>query len=266
MARQNAGTALATYLRKYVVAPRYLAEHRLELTTSDGVQLSAWHVPGPADAPGSVVLVHGFCNWSRMPRIHAFAHLLARRFHVIVPDLRGHGQSGGVCSMGRYEPLDVAAAVEAAPAGLPVVTVGMSLGGAVVLLHAGAFGGVAGTVAISAPSGWAAMDGKGSTLIRRWVGRRVGRALIAALLRTRISVECENLPEASTAVPAEPPVFTLVVHDPEDWYFGPQHAERLYEWASEPKDLWWVPGGGHGTDMLTPAFAQRLTEELARRL
>ena len=173
--------------------------------------------------------------------------------------------------MGRHEPLDVDAAVRAAPAGVPVVTVGMSLGGAVVLLHAGAFGGVAGTVAISAPSSWTAMDGKGSDLIRRWVGRRSGRALMALLLRTRISRswtgrDCEGLPEASTTTAAPSPVFTIVVHDPDDWYFGPEHAERIYEWASEPKDLWWLPGAGHATDMLTPALAARLTDELGRLL
>lgn len=266
MAKQRPGQAVATYLRKYVVAPRYRPEQRLTLTSADGVRLRAWRIEGPRDSPFTAVLVHGFSNWSRNPRIHAFAHLLGQRAHVVVPDLRGHGQSKGVCSLGRHEPLDVDAAVKAAPAGLPVVTVGMSLGGAVALLHAGAFGGVAGVVAISAPSSWAGVDREGSSRVRRAVSGRAGRAVLAALLRTRIGRDCEGLPDAASAVAAPSPVFTLIVHDPEDWYFGPEHAERLHEWASEPKALWWWPGGGHGTDLLTPAFAGRLLEELDRRL
>ncbi len=266
MAQQNAGHPLATYLRQYVVAPRYRREQRLRLTTEDGVRLSAWRIDGPVDAPCSVVLVHGFTNWSRSPRVHAFAQLLARRFHVVVPDLRGHGHSGGICSLGRHEPLDVDAAVRAAPRGLPVVTVGTSLGGAVALIHGGAKGGVAGIVAVSAPAGWSGPARAGFSRVQRAVTGRAGRSLLARLTRTRIGSDCNGLPDAATAVPAPPPVFTIVVHDPDDSYFGPEHAERIYEWAAEPKQLWWYPGGGHGTDLLTPEFAERLSAELARRV
>ncbi|HSH60759.1 MAG TPA: alpha/beta fold hydrolase, partial [Acidimicrobiales bacterium] len=262
MARRHAGQAVGTYLRHYVVAPRYRREERLVLTTQDGVRLSAWHIAGPASAPCTVVLVHGFTNWSRSPRVHAFAHLLAQRFHVVVPDLRGHGHSKGACSMGRHEPLDVDAAVRAAPPGLPVVTVGVSLGGAVVLIHSGAYGGVAGTVAISAPAGWSYEGRPGFTRVRRAVTGRAGRLLLAALARTRIGMDCEGFPDTATAVRPDQPVFTIVVHDPDDSYFGPEHAERLYEWAVEPKDLWWRPGEGHGTDLLTSGFAATLAEAI----
>jgi pimeloyl-ACP methyl ester carboxylesterase len=98
MARRHARQALGTYLRQYVLAPRYRREQRLVLTTEDGVRLSAWRIDGSASAPCTVVLVHGFTNWSRSPRVHAFAQHLARTFHVVVPDLRGHGHSEGVCS------------------------------------------------------------------------------------------------------------------------------------------------------------------------
>ncbi|HUP68782.1 MAG TPA: alpha/beta fold hydrolase [Acidimicrobiales bacterium] len=265
MATLRTGRAVTRYLRKYVVAPRYDREQRISLTTSDGVGLNAWKLQGPSDAFCTVVLVHGFVNWSRAPRVYAFAHLLARRAHVVVPDLRGHGESGGLCSMGRFEPLDVAAAAAAAPPGLPVVTVGMSLGGAAVLLHAGSAGGVAGTVAISAPA-WGQVDREGSTRARRWVSGPAGRVFLSKVLRTRVAVDCEFLPEAEEVVAAIAPAFTIVVHDPDDWYFGPQHAEAIYGWANEPKALWWYEDAGHGTDLLTPAFADRLLAELATRV
>ena len=167
--------------------------------------------------------------------------------------------------MGRYEPLDVDAAVRAAPSGLPVVTVGVSLGGAVVLVHAGAHGGVAGAVAVSAPAGWSYEGRAGFNRVQRAVSGRAGRLLLAALARTRIGMDCEGLPDTATAVRPKPPVFTIVVHDPDDSYFGPEHAERLYEWAPEPKELSWRPGEGHGTDLLSPALASTLGSAITER-
>jgi pimeloyl-ACP methyl ester carboxylesterase len=258
--------ALAGYVRKHAFVPRYGAGQALSLVTDDGVRLSGARLHGPAGASGTVVLVHGFSQSSRMPRIHAFAHLLARRMHVIVPDLRGHGASGGVSSLGPKEPLDVKAAVEAADPALPVVTVGISLGGAAVLLHGGTFGGVAGVVAVSAPAWWGAWDTPATRRIQRYATTPAGRRFLALFLRTRMARECEGVPHAEEQAAAIAPAFTLVVADPADHYFAEEHPRTLYRWANEPKDLWLLPGTGHGTDLLSPAFGHRLLDDLHRRL
>ncbi|MFP5376814.1 MAG: alpha/beta hydrolase [Acidimicrobiia bacterium] len=265
MAERLRGPAVARYYRRYLSPPRYREEQRLTLTTADGVRLNAWRLAGPPDPLCSVVLVHGFVNSSRSPGVHAFAHLLAARCEVVVPDLRGHGRSGGRCSMGRHEPLDVDAAVGAATPGVPVVTVGTSLGGAAVLMHAGTHGGVAGAVGISAPA-HGELDRVGTHRVRRWVSGRGGRLFLAAVLRTRVGPDCVYLPEAASVVARIAPAFTVVVHDPEDWYFGPEHAQSIHDWAAEPKALWWYPGAGHGGDLLTPELAARLLAELEARL
>ena len=252
--------------RKYFFAPRYAREQRLDVVTDDGVRLSGARLPGPPDTVATVVLVHGFAHSSRTPRIHLFAHRLARRFHVVVPDLRGHGASGGLSTLGASEPLDVAAAVAAAPAGLPVVTVGVSLGGAAVRLHAGTLGRVAGVVAISSPAWSGAWDTPSTVRVRRAVTSRAGREFMARVLRTRVAPQCEAVPDSRDLVGRISPAFTIVVHDPADHYFDGEHAQALYRWANEPKDLWLVPGAGHGTDLLTAAFADRLTDALEARL
>ena len=258
----RAAAAVDTYLRKYLFAPRYAREHRLSIAAADGTRIAGARLDGPADAPATVVLVHGFLNWSRTPAVHAFAHHLAEHVHVIVPDLRGHGRSSGASTIGLDEPLDVAAAVAAADLPLPVVTVGVSLGGAAVVLHAGTHGGVAGTVAISAPAWWGGYDRHGSQRIHRYVNSRARRALLAALLRTRVAPARAKAPNPADAASDIAPAFTIVVHDPDDVYFGPEHAERLYAEAGEPKQLWWYPGAGHGTDLLTAELADRLLEQI----
>jgi pimeloyl-ACP methyl ester carboxylesterase len=257
---------MANYLRRYVFAPRYRPAERLSLVSLDGTRLSGARLEGPPSAPATVVLVHGFVNSSRTPAVHEFARRLAQEVHVLVPDLRGHGGSAGRCTMGVDEPGDVETVVAAATPGLPVVTVGTSLGGAAVLLHAGRYPGVAGTVAISAPAWSGSFDREGSDRVRRFIGSAYGRMMLGLLLRTRVVSRCEGIPDSSEAVASISPAFTIVMHDPEDGYFGPEHAEQLFEWAREPKDLWWYPGAGHGTDLLTPELAERLLGEIGARL
>lgn len=263
MARRS----LSANLRKHVLRPRYGPEETLELLTDDGVRLHAARLCGPATARVAMVLVHGFALSSRTPRIYDFARDLSRRAHVIVPDLRGHGASGGLCTMAAEETRDVAAAVGAAPAGLPVVTVGISLGGAAVLLHAGAravpdkqtrpFQGV---VAISAPGWWGAWDTPSTVRIRRLATSPAGRAMMARVLRTRVAERCAGVPDSADLVARISPAFTLIVHDPADHYFGEEHAQTLYRWANEPRDLWLLAGTGHGTDLLSPELADRLVD------
>ncbi len=257
---------MVTLARKHAFVPRYGGESGLSLVTEDGVRLAGARLAGPPDAVATVVLAHGFAHSSRTPRIHAFAHLLARRAHVIVPDMRGHGRSEGSCTLGILEPLDVAAAVAVADPAVPVVTLGVSLGGAAVLLHAGTRGGVAGVVAVSAPAWSGEWTTPGTKRVQRWTCTPAGRLVLARVLQTRIAHQFPPVPDSRDLVAAIAPAFTIVVSDPADHYFDEEHAHALHDWAGEPKDLWLLPGSGHGTDLLTPAFAERLLAELDDRL
>lgn len=257
---------MGRWIERNVSPPRYARAHRLSLLADDGTRLAAVALDGPPSAPLTIVLIHGFLNWSRSPAIHAFAERLAQEVHVVVPDLRGHGRSGGRCTMGRSEPRDVQAAVAAARPGLPVVTVGTSLGGAAVMLHAGTYGGVAGVVSISGPAWWGTPERPGAQRLARWVMTPVGRALLSALAHTRVDGCVDGAQGSRRVVSAIAPAFAMVVHDPEDSYFGPEHPLQVMDWALEPKELWWVPDAGHGNDLLTPDFANRLLEAVRSKV
>ena len=259
------------WAHRYPLAPRYrLPAVHLALTAGDGTSLHAVRLPGPPEpAPCSFVLVHGLANSSRTPGIYAFAHLLAATAPVVVLDLRGHGASGGLCSFCVHEPLDVDAALAAARAASPaltVVTIGTSLGGSSVLLHAGGMGGVAGAIGIS-PAGWSGADDRpGSARAQQVAGSRLARAGLRMFTGTRLPAVCGVVPDAEPVVARIAPAFTLVVHDREDHYLGPEHAESIERWAKPPVERWEVAGGGHGTELLDPALAERIVAHVRAHL
>lgn len=90
-------------------------------------------VSGPEDAP-TLLLLHGWLASAGLNWFQAFGDL-GRRYHVIAPDLRGHGR--GVRSRRRFTLADcaddVAALLDQTGTG-PVIAVGYSLGGPVAQL------------------------------------------------------------------------------------------------------------------------------------
>ena len=261
-------SSVVGWARKYPLAPRYRQAHHLTLRAADGVRLAAVALDGPPDPPAVAVVVHGFMHSSRTPSVHAFASLLAPHVPVVLPDLRGHGRSGGFSTVGHDEVLDVAAAVNAAAAlwpDLPIVTLGVSLGAAAVLVHAGTIGqgSVAGVMAISAPASWASLDSERMQRLHKVTHNPLGRRIIAALARTRVVPTWVPPAGPATAIGAIAPAWTVLVHDPDDAYFGGDHAELLYASAQEPKEIWWEPGRGHGSDLLTAELAQRVVERVS---
>ena len=89
----------------------------------------------------TVVLVHGFLDlcWGWQDTVEAG---LAGRFHVVAPDMRGHGDSDRVGAGGYYHFMDYVAdlaSVVAEVGRARVSLVGHSMGGSVVAYYAGAF-------------------------------------------------------------------------------------------------------------------------------
>ncbi|MEU8817888.1 alpha/beta hydrolase [Actinoplanes sp. NPDC048796] len=114
-----------------------------ELTLSDGVKMHV-EIHGEANAPATVVLVHGWCLDRRTWRqqVTALKQLGRRRPRVITYDARGHGRSGatdlGGATLGRLGE-DLAEVIETyAPTG-PVILAGHSMGGMTIMEYAHAY-------------------------------------------------------------------------------------------------------------------------------
>lgn len=233
------------------------------LQASDGVRISAAHVPG-RDLSLCFVVVHGFTGSWREERVRKVMSRLSAFGGVVAIDMRGHGRSGGRTTVGKDEVLDVAAAVGwARDLGYAkVAAVGFSLGGAVVLREAGlaraggregaplAGGEVDAVVSVSAPAFWYYRGTRVMRLAHLLVETRGGRAFMR-LSGTRISpVEWTDplpLPPPDAAALLGP-VPLLIVHGDIDRYFPLEHPRAIEEAARTsgvPAELWLVNGFGH---------------------
>jgi pimeloyl-ACP methyl ester carboxylesterase len=243
------------------------AEETRRLTAADGVAIAALHVPG--DRGLGIVLVHGFTgNW-REDRVRRVIARLRAFGGVVAIDMRGHGGSGGETTMGDAEIHDVAAGVAwARELGYRrVVTVGFSLGGAVVLREAALLadgpGRVDGVVSVSAPAFWY-YKGTRPTRVAHWfVETRPGRLAMRAR-GVRISSRGWTRPhpvppyEAAGMITGIP---LLVVHGDVDHYFPLEHPRAIHAAAVRSgvrTDLWIEPGFAHAESSVSEQVLDRI--------
>ncbi len=159
------------------------------LWTADGIPLATRCWASESALRGAVVLVHGLAGSKDDPRVARLAEELhARAFDVIAYDARGHGRSGGVCTLGHQERHDVASAVSWARSRCPkVVVVGASLGAVAALSYAVTDRDLSGVVAVSSPADWRLPLRPRSLLTAGMARTRVGRGFADRRMQVRIA-------------------------------------------------------------------------------
>lgn len=230
------------------------------IVTDDGVPIDAAHLPGD---PGlAFVIAHGFSqNWQR-PVVWKVASHLSRHGGVITFDFRGHGRSGGVSTLGDKEikDLDVALGYARELGYSRVVAIGFSMGASVALRHGALIGGADAVVSVSGPGQWYYRETRQMRLVHLAVENRLGRFISRYFLKIRITNQGWDpipLPPADAAARISPTPL-LVVHGDLDNFFPVEHAQRIYDAAAEPKELWIIPGFGHAERWAGPELLDRI--------
>lgn len=238
---------------------------RAVLTAEDRVPIDAAHLPGSTPGGLAIVVAHGFTGALERPAVRRAAETFAGAAGVggvVTFSFRGHGRSGGRSTVGDREVLDLDAAVRwARRLGHPAVaSVGFSMGGSVVLRHAGRKPAheeahVDAVVSVSAPARWYY---RGTAPMRRvhWaITQPVGRMVSRGLLHTRIhDKDWDPVPVPPVeAVRSIAPTPLLVVHGDRDGYFPLDHPLSLADAAAAR------PNSGSSPDSATPRTPRRPT-------
>jgi alpha-beta hydrolase superfamily lysophospholipase len=236
------------------------------LGTCDGIELAVRDWSSNGEARATVVLVHGIAATKDNPELVAVASALQQRgVDVTAYDARGHGKSGGLCTLGDLERHDVAAAVDRArKRGLPVIVVGASMGGVAVLRHAATDPDLAGVVTVSSPADWRLSASPGAILLLGVIRTRAGRWLAARRLGVRLAPDWTN-PEAPRSLAARVAAPLAVVHGERDRFVPPREARGLYASGGGPRRLYLVPKMGHAFHAeAVPVIAEAVEWALAQ--
>jgi len=240
------------------------------LKTKEGFDLSCWLIKASQQAKGTVIILHGVSE-SKIAGLPMAKALHDRGYNIFLYDSRRHGESGGTyCTYGYHEKYDARMVIDYL-LNRKDVTVekiglfGWSMGAAVSIQVAAIDSRV---VAVVAESGFATLR----TVFDDYQKRMI--KLPWHYLRNIVIKRSEFLAKfkANDVAPVEAvkvihvPIFLL--HGTEDNLIKYNYAEKVYNAASQPKELWLIPGAKHH-DMMEVGgeeYTRRITEFFEKHL
>ncbi|MDR3293593.1 MAG: alpha/beta hydrolase [Clostridiales bacterium] len=131
----------AEYVEKRIEKLKKDGAVDVRLTAFDGVSLHAFRIENDkaADKNKWAIVVHGY-NSSAVSMSGYAERFLDMGYNILMPDLRGHGATGGDISMGWYDRLDLVKWSEMLVGENPnaaIIFYGVSMGGATVMMASG---------------------------------------------------------------------------------------------------------------------------------
>ncbi|MEM7034518.1 MAG: alpha/beta fold hydrolase [Chloroflexota bacterium] len=224
--------------------------------TVDGLELSAWYIPG--SRPEGIVLIHGI-NYNRFGLLPEAIVLAEAGYHLIMPDLRGHGESEGyTISYGYYEAYDVQAATDflLAQTGVErVAALGTSFGGSAVARAAAQDERLAGVIIQSSFSSLPFAVERSFTNytgLPKWPLAPI----MTTLMEFRIGIDANDI-DTSRDLAKMSPRPVMIIHGTQDHLFVVDHAQQMYDAINGPKSLWIVEGMGHNSPVYEDGLEYR---------
>jgi dipeptidyl aminopeptidase/acylaminoacyl peptidase len=227
-------------------APPGIHAEEVYFSSRDGLRLHGLYLAGQAGSP-VLLLCHGYYRSLAEP-FSLGCELNRLGYHVFLFDFRGCGRSGGrFTTLGYREVADVLGAVDYLHERLgqrPLGVLGISMGAVAALRAAPDCPMIAAIVADSAYADLKdTIRHKTAETLRLpflvglgWASIRVGEWLSGGNLAAVRAVD------AAARFAPRP---LLLIHGERDDYLPPDNAQRLFQAAGEPKELWLAPGSGH---------------------
>jgi uncharacterized protein len=226
------------------------AKEGFSVRAPDGIELRGWKVRPPAPNGDWVLLLHGISD-NRTGTLGPAEFLLRHGYSVVMMDSRAHGQSGGeIATFGwkeRYDTVAITSSLYDSENVRHLAALGISMGAAIALQSAAVDPRIE---AVVAEDPFADLR----EVSYDYAGLEFSPLLGKTLFRPGSIVAIHEMgalggfdPDAVSpekAVAARPfPV--LLICGTEDHRIPCRHAERIYQSAAGPKQLWIVQGAGH---------------------
>jgi uncharacterized protein len=221
-----------------------------EVRAPDGAALKGWKVRAREPNGDWIVVLHGVSD-NRTGNIGHAEFLLRNRYSVVMMDSRAHGKSGGsMATYGWLERHDTVAVVDALTATENVRHVGalgVSMGAAISLQSAAIDPRI---VAVVAEDPFADLRevtyDYGGLHLTPMLGKTLFRPASIVAIREMGSVGGFSPDDVSPEKAVASRAFAvLILCGTQDYVIPCRHAERVYNAAIGPKELWEVPGASH---------------------
>jgi pimeloyl-ACP methyl ester carboxylesterase len=236
-----------TEVSQYTLSQFDLAVENIRFKTRDSLTLAGWFIPGTNGS--AVILVHGRESTRHEMLPHAY-YLNKDGFSVLLYDSRYRGESEGeAVTYGAREKWDIEAAVDYLQVRNEVVpkrigVQGSSLGAASAILAAAEIPEIKGVIA-RIP--FKSFNGVLYHAYPKLIGLPAFpfAPLTKCFCEIRLGVDFDSVDPSKVIGKISPrPIF--LIDELEDDLFPSDSVEVLYEAAGEPKQLWQIPGAGHG--------------------
>jgi uncharacterized protein len=243
----------------------------------DGVQLKGWFLQGGPGQKGeerrrpAVVICHGL-GASKADFTGLAFNLVQAGFHVLLFDFRAHGESEGVrTSFGYLEQRDLEGAVrflKQRPEVDPerIGAYGFSMGGAVVVLTAAKDKTLKAVVSDSA---FTSLEDQIERIVTSFyhLPRNPFYSLVHWIYDVYFWTCLKGVSPINTIAKLSPRPVLLIAGQSDDRMTAID-ASRLYEAALQPKELWVVPGAGHGETLAAAGqtYPERVADFFKRAL
>jgi dipeptidyl aminopeptidase/acylaminoacyl peptidase len=226
----------------------------VEMTAGDGAVLRAWLVHAAKPNGAAAMVLHGIGD-SRRGMVYRAKMLAQAGYTVLIPDSRGHGESGGeLVTFGILEKDDVHRwadwlAQHEHPQAL--FGLGSSMGGAILIQALENDTRFRAAVAECPFADFhdAAYDRTGEHMgLTRWMARLLlFPAVEPGLVYSRMKYGLDLRQVQPFAAIARTKVPVLLIHGDADERIPPAHSVALHAANPGGSELWLVPGAGHVT-------------------
>lgn len=237
--------------KKHLITPDKigLSYEDVNFESLDGLKLHGWWIPAIGEAEATVLYLHG--NAQNISNHLGNAYWLPQEnINLLIVDYRGYGHSAGLPSL-PGSMMDIEAALQQALAltgNTPLVVIGHSLGASMAiyaLAHSPNKTKLAGAIFAAPLSDY----------------QQVAREVMAKVwflwpFQYPLSWSINNDFAPINSVAKLSPLPLLFLHSPTDNIINPQHSERLFANAGEPKQLRLLTGGHN--NLFTPGENRQL--------